>query len=125
MKRLVYLFVMLGVITLYSCGGSGSEKAKETNEEKTEDKSGTIKDCDDFLAHYEKWVDDYIEIIDSYYKNPSDQTIATRYMELMQEAMEWSTKWIALVECADDEEYKQRFEDLANKIETKIQEIGL
>jgi len=125
MKRLVYLFVILGVTTLYSCGGSGSEKVKETNEEKTEEKSGTINDCDDFLAHYEEWVDEYIEVIDSYFKNPADQTLSTRYLELMQEAMEWSTKWIALVECADDDEYKQRFEDLAKKIETKIQEIGL
>lgn len=125
MKRLVYLFVMLGVIAMYSCGGSSSEKAKEAKDKNTEIKSGAIKDCDDFLTHYEEWVDDYIKVLDDYFKNPADQTIATRYMELMQEAMEWNTKWIALVDCADDEEYEKKFEEISKDIEKKLEEIGL
>jgi hypothetical protein len=46
-------------------------------------------------------------------------------MELMQEAMTWSTKWIALADCADDEEYEQKFEEVSKKIEEKLAEIGL
>lgn len=46
-------------------------------------------------------------------------------MELMQQAMDWSNEWIELVECADDEEYKQRFEEISLEIEDKIRELQL
>ena len=77
------------------------------------------------MEHYEEWIDEYLVIIDSYFKDPSNEEIATKYMELMTEGMSWSTKWIALVDCADDEEYEKRFEEISKKVEKKLGELGL
>ena len=113
--------MLLALFATYSCGG-GSQKETDTKDEL---KSVTIKDCDDFLAHYEEWVDDYLKVLDDYFKNPADPELASRYMELMQEAMNWSTKWSALVDCADDEEYEKKFEEISRQIEEKMKEMGL
>lgn len=121
MKKIIYLLAILGLAAFYSCGSS-SEKGKENAKE---EKSESIKDCDDFLTHYEEWVDDYIQVIDDYMNNPTDETTASKYMELMQEAMEWSTKWVALIDCADDEKYEARFEEISKEVEKKLSEIGL
>jgi hypothetical protein len=121
MKKLIFFIALTSFLGLLSCN-SGTDK--KTNDSKVE-KSESIKDCDDFLTHYEEWVDEYIEVIDSYLNNPGDETIATNYMDLMQEAMVWSTKWVTLVDCAENEEYEQRFEDIAKEVENKLQEIGL
>ncbi|MCD4833355.1 MAG: hypothetical protein K8R31_06135 [Bacteroidales bacterium] len=123
MKKLTYLILLLSILGFVSCGSSGTEKENST--QKKEQKSDEIKDCDDFLANYEEWVDDYIKVLDDYLKNPGDETVATRFMELMQEAMEWSTKWVALADCADNEEYEQKFEEISKKIETKLKELGI
>ncbi len=120
MRKHLYLFAILGMFAVYACS-SGSEKGSESKQEKSE----SIKDCDDFLAHYEEWVDDYIKVIDDYMNNPGDEANAARYMELVQEAMQWSTKWVTLVECADDEKYEKRFEEISKEVEEKLKEIGL
>lgn len=120
MKKLIFFVAILGLFMNYSCSSSKSEK-----ENKSELKAASIKDCDDFLEHYEEWVDDYIEVLDAYFNNPADAEIASKYMELMQEAMQWSTKWTALVDCADDEKYEKKFEEISNKVEEKLKELGL
>lgn len=122
MKKILYLITIIGLFSLYSCGSSSNEK-QNNNESKLS--SETIKNCDDFLAEYEEWVDDYVQVLDSYFNNPSDPEIATKYMELMKEAIHWSTEWTALVECADDEKYEKRFEEISKEVEDKLQEIGL
>ena len=111
---------MLGYV---SCSNSGTKKEKTSD--KKERQSDKINDCDDFLAHYEEWIDEYINVIDDYLKNPSDKNLGARYMELMQEGMEWSTKWIALVDCANNEEYEKRFEEISSEVENKLKELGL
>jgi len=121
MKKIIYLIALISFLCFASCGSS-SDKDKSSEKKELSDE---INDCDDFLAHYEEWVDDYIKVIDDYLNNPSDETTATRYMELMQEAMTWSTKWIALADCAENEEYEQKFEEVSKKIEEKLAEIGL
>jgi hypothetical protein len=121
MKKIIYLIALISFLGFVSCGSS-SDKDKSSDKKELSDE---INDCDDFLAHYEEWVDDYIKVLDDYLNNPTDEKVATRYMELMQEAMTWSTKWIALSDCADNEEYEQKFEDASKKIEEKLTEIGL
>lgn len=123
MKKLTYLILLFSILGFASCSSSGTDKEKST--QKKEKKSDEIKDCDDFLAHYEEWVDEYIKVLDDYLKNPGDETVATRFMELMQEAAEWSTKWIALAECVDNEEYEQEFEEISKKVEDKLKELGI
>lgn len=122
MKKLTFLILLISILGFTSCGSSPEKKDSTPKEEKL---SKGIKDCDDFLEHYEEWIDEYLEIIDSYFKNPADETIATKYMALMQEGMEWSTKWVALVDCADDEKYEKRFEEISKKVENKLEDMGL
>ena len=123
MKKLTFLIAIVSILGFTSCNSSKSDnKDADQKEEKV---SKSIKDCDDFLEHYEEWIDEYLEIIDAYFKNPADETIATKYMALLQEGMGWSTKWITLVDCADDEEYEKRFEEISKKVEDKMTEIGL
>lgn len=121
MKKIIYLITLISFFGFVSCGSS-SDKEKSSDKKELSDE---INDCDDFLAHYEEWVDDYIKVLEDYLNNPSDAAIATRYMELMQEAMTWSTKWIALVDCAGDEKYEKKFEEASKRIEDKLAEIGL
>jgi hypothetical protein len=121
MKKILYVLFLFSVVGFISCG-SGAQKKMD---EKLIDESGAIKDCDDFLEMYEEWGDKYIKVIDEYITNPSDDKIATQYMEFIQEAMNWSSKWVTLSICADNEEYSERFEEVANEIEKKLHEIGL
>lgn len=122
MKKLTFLILLISILWFTSCSSSTEKKDSTQKEEKL---SEGIKDCDDFLEHYEKWIDEYLEIIDSYFKDPSDETIANKYMALMAEGMEWSTKWVALVDCADSDEYEKRFEDISKKVEDKLKDLGL
>lgn len=121
MKRLVLIFTLISCVAFVSCKSSTDKKVDDAK--KTE--STIINDCEDFIEHYEEWGDKYIEVIDLYMKNPADEKNATKYMELMQEAMVWATKWTALIDCADNEEYSKRFENVAKEIEAKLQELGL
>ncbi|MCB2196346.1 MAG: hypothetical protein KQH79_10845 [Bacteroidetes bacterium] len=117
-KTLIFISVIL--LSVFSCVNTSNEKTDSTNE-KVKEKNA----CDEFLAHYEQWADKYFNAIEDYINNPSDEEIGARYMELMQQAMDWSNEWIELVECADDEEYKQRFEEISLEIEDKIRELQL
>lgn len=114
------IFIILILSTVFSCVNTSNEKTDST---KDEEKGKNA--CDEFLAHYEKWADEYFNAIEDYMNNPSDEEIAARYMELMQQAMEWSNEWIDLVECADKEEYKQQFEEISAEVEQKMQELNL
>jgi hypothetical protein len=114
------IFIAIIFLSVFSCVNTSNEKADSTNEE-LKGKNA----CDEFLAHYEKWADKYFQAIEDYMNNPSDEEIAARYMELMQQAMEWSNEWVDLVECADEEEYKQQFEKISSEIEQKMQELNL
>ena len=122
MKKLTFLILLISILGFTSCGSS-TEKKDSTQKE--EELSTSINDCDDFLEHYEEWIDEYLEIIDSYFKNPTDEIMTARYMELMQEGMDWSTKWVALVDCADNEKYEKKFEEISKKVENKLKDMGL
>ncbi len=120
MNKLTSIILATVFLSFYSCGNTGKENTKSEKEISVE-----INACDEFLAQYEEWIDDYIEVINDYFNNPSDEINTSRYMELMQEGANWITKWEKLVECADDEKYKQRFEDISKEVENKLEELGL
>lgn len=46
-------------------------------------------------------------------------------MELMQEGIEWSTKWEKLVESADEKKYKQQFKIISKELENKLEKLSL
>ena len=46
----------------------------------------------EFLADYEAWVDNYVEIAKKYSENPTDMSILSDYTNMMTELNEWQTK---------------------------------
>ena len=120
MKKLIYLIFLLLFVGVYSCGNSGKEKEKASKEEVK-----TSNGCDEFLTNYEAWIDDYLKVVEDYFNSPTDETLAARYMEIMQEAAEWSTKWITLIDCAEDEKYEKKFEEISKKFEGRLKELQL
>ncbi len=130
MKKIIYLFAFFGFLLFSGCGnapkdkGSHDEDATEetTDSNKSDDQ---IKDCDDFLDRYEKWMDDYLAVLEKYMKNPLDAELVTKYMELSGEAVNWATQWGALIDCAGEEKYEKRFDEIEEKAEKKLEEMGL
>lgn len=130
MKKLIYLFAIFGFLLFSGCGNAPKDKVSHdedvteetTDSTKSDDK---IKDCDDFLDRYEKWMDDYLAVLEDYMKNPLDAELATKYMELAGEALNWATQWGVLYDCAGQEEYEKRFDEIEEKAEKKLEEMGL
>jgi len=120
MKSIKILFAVMILLNVASCNYSGKEKPKV--------KEGTALQktaCDEFLEKYEEWADEYFEALEEYAKNPSDEEVIIHFTELIQQTMEWSTKWADLVECADDEEYEKRFKEISQEIDKKLEELNL
>jgi hypothetical protein len=135
MKIRIFLFVFAAVI-MTSCGGNkSSEKEPEEIlnelEESLEDsfEQGAdvkkFKDCDEFLDGYEKWVDAYVVFLEQYLKNPTDADLLQKYMKIMGEAAQWTTDWTNLISCAQEEKYQKRFDEISEKTEKKMKELGL
>ena len=124
MKNLLYLLAISLFILFSGCGNAPKDKASQ-DEEVTEESADKIKDCDEFLDRYEEWMDEYLAMLEDFMKNPMDAELSTKYMELAGEAMNWSTQWSALYDCAGKEKYEKRFEEIAEKAEKKLEEMGL
>lgn len=120
MKKSGLLILILVFMGIFSCNNPTQEKVKTIDIQSVE-----YTTCDEFLEQYEVWIDKYLEVIDAYFNNPSDETNASQYMELMQEGIEWSGKWEKLVDCADNKKYKSRFEEVSKEVEKKLKEMGL
>ncbi len=130
MKKLFYVFVVLS-FTMFSCGGS-AEQTEEISDEAVNIEESDVaadddvaKTCDEFLDDYEKWTDDYLEILEAYVKDPTNLEIGKEYAELSESMMTWYTDWSNYAACAQKEEFQKRFEAIADKIDKKMQELGL
>lgn len=42
----------------------------------------------------------------------------------MGELGNWSTNWVTMYQCADEDKYQQRYEEIAKKAEEKMKELG-
>ncbi|MFZ4401919.1 MAG: DUF6591 domain-containing protein [Bacteroidales bacterium] len=85
-----------------SSSSSNSESATSSN-----------VDCDEYLKGYEKFMNDYIDILKKYKKNPTDASILAKYTTIMSEATEWSTK---TADCASDTKFAEKFSKIQMKI---------
>jgi len=116
-----------------SCGnnqpkGESEELANDqvTNEALVTGDIKEAKDCDEFIDQYEKWMDDYIVLIEKYMKNPMDATLSQEYMKVAQEGMGWMTQWSSkLTYCAAKDKYQKRFDEITEKAEAKLKELGI
>ena len=52
--------------------------------------SSASKNCDQYLADYQMWVDKYIGIIEKYKANPKDKTIFLEYNFMLKQANIWA-----------------------------------
>lgn len=102
----------------------------ETTTEKTtkkvkKTKSKSSVNWKEFLKEYEDWVDDYIELVKKYEKNPNDTSLLTEYTEQMGKIASWSEKAdkvkVDLANNPDDlAEYTKTLSRILNKL-SKIQ----
>ena len=119
--------IFCAAILFTSCGNNQS---KGENEESTDNlETGDFKeakDCDEFIDQYEKWMDDYIVLIEKYMKNPMDATLSQEYIKVAQEGVGWMTQWSSnLAYCAAKDKYQKRFDEITEKAEEKLKEMGI
>ncbi len=131
MKTLVSIIFCFAML-LTSCNNNQSKKesASDTDELttkslKSDDFEGA-KDCDEFIDQYEKWMNDYIKLIEKYMKNPMDAALMEEYMKVAQESMNWMNQWNSkLAYCASKKKYEKRFNEITEKAEKKLEELGI
>jgi hypothetical protein len=130
MKNSMYAFIVLSFF-LFSCGGS-REQSTESNDDQTtrteqegEATSAEFADCDEFLDNYEKWVDDYLDVLEAYMEDPTNIQISQEYIQLAETASTWPTDWLSYASCAANEKYEKRFEAISDKVDKKMEELGL
>lgn len=131
MKKLFYAFIMLSFL-LVSCGGSTEQQTESSDEavmteqsdEVTDVEDQAIKDCDDFLDKYDEWTDDYLKVLKAWKEDPTNVEVSESYMELTESMGVWYTDWTNYVQCASSEKYQKRFEDIADKLEKGMEDLG-
>lgn len=114
-----------------SCGTSQSKESKIETDLSTDQSEETsdfkeAKNCDEFIDQYEEWTDDYIKLLESYMKNPMDAALSQKFMEQGEKAAFWMNQWTSkLVSCASQDKYQKRFDEISEKVEKKLKEMGL
>ena len=131
MKTLISI-IFCFTLLLTSCSNNQSKKesANDTDELATKslksDEFKGAKDCDEFIDQYEKWMNDYLKLIEKYMKNPADAVLMEEYMKVAQESMTWMEQWNSKLSfCASKEKYEKRFNEINDKAEKKLKELGL
>ena len=129
-KILSVLFVT--ALLFSSCGyKKAADEARENLKEAAEEMGiesdfKEAKNCDEFVDQYEEWMENYLKFLEEYLKNPMDAAKSQEYMKLAQEAMNWAAQWnTKFLNCASKEKYQKRFEEISEKAEKKIKELGL
>ena len=120
--------IFCSAILLTSCGNNQSKsETEESSSNSTE--SGDFKEaknCNEFIDQYEEWMDDYIVVIEKFMKNPADADLMNEYMKVAEESMNWMNQWNSkLALCASDEKYEKRFDEISERAEKKLNEMGI
>ncbi len=129
MKRIILLMLCLGMLMQISCKKKTKIEAKDslgtTTLSSTEtDKEGEKK-CDDFIADYENWMEGYVDLIAKYKDNPAGLIGDPEYTKVGLEGVEWASNWANDLSCAMNPKYQKRFNEIQDKIEKKMKEVGL
>ena len=141
MKTLIYFVAFSMLVLISGCGGTNSkseqktagseavvtEEAPETDnetQETVEQEETEINTCDEFLDRYEKWVDDYLDLLEKFKKNPADPDLSQKYLKVTNELADWSQQWFKFIDCNDQEKYEKRFDAISDKVDKKMKELG-
>ena len=89
-----------------------------------------LKQClgltsDEFLDEYEAWITDYLDLLEMFKKNPTDPGLSQKYMTITQEASTWTQQWIKFAECSEKEEYQERFDEISEMVDKKMEELDM
>jgi hypothetical protein len=133
MKNVIPIIFFIALL-FSACGGKQTTRDEEKTDTKDELSEEDIestdfeaaKDCDEFIDQYEKWMDNYLEFLEEYMKNPLDATLSEKYMKLANESIEWTNQWGAkIMICGSQEKYEKRFNEIGERAEKKLEELGL
>ena len=131
MKIFISILVTTAIV-FTSCSGkqSNEEKIEELNEAMSEAIEASefkeAKDCDEFIDQYDKWMDDYLKVIEKYMDDPMDAAMAEEFKNVAIEGASWMTQWSTnLMYCASEEKYQKRFEEISEKADEKLKEMGI
>ncbi len=133
MKALISILFCLSFL-VSACGSQetktqSDEPAAKENIKSLEDMRSSdfkeAKNCEEFIDQYEKWMDNYIALLDRLMKNPADAAISQEYMQVSQEALNWASQWNThLARCASQEKYEKRFNEISERAEKKLEAMG-
>lgn len=128
--------IFCAAILFTSC--SSNQSTEEQNEKSVDstavlldqpDESGNLeeaKNCEEFIDQYEEWSNDYIELLEKYMKNPMDATLSKKFMEQTEKASFWMNQWNSkLVYCSSQEKYQKRFDEISERADKKLKELGI
>ena len=133
MKTIISLFLFTSLIFV-SCGNNPSnDKEEPTNAlEQSSAESASSSDlenpnsCEEYLDQYEKWTEDYFKLVEKYMKNPMDASLSGEFMKQAQEGSLWLERWSSeLADCASNEKYQKRYDEISEKVEKKLEELGI
>ncbi len=112
---LLILSLSLATVSLQSCGnkkadtnasdsasGTKTESTNSTSETKT---SGGSSNCAKIAEDYGKFVDEYIDIIQKYKKDPTNTAYLKDYTDYIQKAQTLSSDMQANKDCSTDMTY--------------------
>ncbi|RNC89333.1 MAG: hypothetical protein ED555_07480 [Allomuricauda sp.] len=133
-----YLLVLCAILLLgISCrnkptsksvGEDDSEIVVSSRQDQESLKNNSVenaKDCDDFIDQYEAWSQEYVAFLSKYKDDPMKAVTSKEYQEMMQRASSWSQQWLSIsVSCAQNSKYEERMQEITDKVEQKIAELG-
>ncbi|MEN8157251.1 MAG: hypothetical protein ABFS10_09875 [Bacteroidota bacterium] len=126
--------ILFTTLLFTSCGSNKSnekDKSVDASEQSTDesaksDDSEKAKTCEEYIDQYEEWTDNYIKLVEKYMKNPMDSELSEEFMTLSQEGALWMERWSGeLVDCASQEKYQKRVDEISEKAEKKLEELGI
>jgi len=138
MKNLIY-FIAISVFFFSSCCNDGSKGEADNSitekevivteeivgDDNVEAEETVITSCDEFLDEYEVWITDYLDLLEMFKNNPTDPALSQKYMKVTQEASTWTQQWIKFAECGEKEEYQQRFDEISEMVDEKMEELEM
>lgn len=125
------LIIFCSALLFTSCGNkeSKNEKQQAAEEIVKSDNDKDFKearDCDEFIDKYEEWMDNYLVLLEKYMKDPMDSKLMGEYMKLAEESVFWLEEWSGkLAVCASEDKYEKRFNEISEKAEKKMKELGI
>ena len=129
MKKQILALISISLF-LFSCGGGSESTSENTNEAEATEQSADqtnaedIKTCDDFLDNFESWGDDYIDVVEAFMKDPTSAEAQKKYTESSQKAATWLQEWSKHVVCAQSEKYQKRFDEITERLDKRMEELG-